>query len=374
MKIKTLYIYPVKSIRGCEVPSAPITARGFPHDRQFMLLKVHHEDQGPRYENMHVSIFASMCLFSTAMHLPKDGQEGTVEVTYRDPTDNTTSNLSIPLEPDTTDLDPIDVTMHQSPTSAQRMPKTYSQWFSARFGFEVVLAYLGQAYRPVLGNIAPNASVRNPIRRAQAEKQENQSWLSGMVNKMPGLPTVFNGGEVSNKEDYEISFADCSPYLIVSQTSLDNVSDRLDEGEKMNMEKFRPNMIVEGAEESWDEDYWGEVCLRGDAGKEVTLQLTANCVRCTSINVDFETGEFGKGPSGSALKKLSKDRRVDLGHKYSPVFGRYAFLPLESARADETFEVSTGDEVEVTKRNAERTTLMWPGIGQTPKTDKYPVC
>lgn len=124
-----------------------------------------------------------------------------------------------------------------------------------------MLAYLGPRYRSVLGNIAPNAAVRNPIRRAQADKARTSNgakgsgWLGSLVNSMPGLPTVFSNGdgagEEAQKEDYEITFADCSPYLLVSQTSLDNVSQRLLEGQQMDMEKFRPNIVVEGAEEAW---------------------------------------------------------------------------------------------------------------------------
>lgn len=106
---------------------------------------------------------------------------------------------------------------------------------------------------------------------------------------------------------------------------------------------------------------------------EVTLQLTANCVRCTSLTVDHETGKFGTGPGGNVLKLLQKDRRIDMGHKYSPVFGRYGFLNHETVRAGRQFEISVGDEVEITKRNQERTVLMWPGLGQTKKDDHFPV-
>lgn len=357
---------------------------------------------------MHVATFAEMCLFTTALTLPsspnKKSQDrdvegrkqgdGEIRVTYTNPTDKSTSTITMPLEPEIRDLEDIDVTMHQSQMTALRMPDWYCDWFSERFGFDVVLAYLGPRYRPVLGNIAPNAAVRNPIRQAQAEKVKQKSngakpssWLGGLVNSMPGLPTVFSNGdgsadgggdaEKAQKEDYEITFADCSPYLIVSKTSLDNVSERLADGAQMDVEKFRPNIVVEGAEEAWDEDYWGEVKLRSSsgegAGEEVTLQLTANCVRCTSLTVDHETGKFGTGPGGNVLKLLQKDRRVDMGHKYSPVFGRYAFIPYEMLKEGRQFEISAGDVIEVTRRNEERTVLMWPGLGQTKKDDHFPV-
>lgn len=49
-----------------------------------------------------------------------------------------------------------------------------------------------------------------------------------------------------------------------------------------------------------------------------------------------------------------KDRRVDKGMKYSPIFGRYGFL-RGSAEASRTINV--GDEAVVSKVNEERTTL-----------------
>ena len=47
--------------------------------------------------------------------------------------------------------------------------------------------------------------------------------------------------------------------------------------------------------------------------------LTNNCARCTSINVDFDTGVAAQGEKGTVLKKLMPDRRVDPGRS----LGRY---------------------------------------------------
>lgn len=99
---------------------------------------------------MHVATYAEMCLFTTALTLPggsdakeegltsEDGKQtdGEIRVTYTNPTDKFTSTLTIPLEPDIEDLEEIDVVMHQSQTTALRMPEQYSAWFSKRFGFD----------------------------------------------------------------------------------------------------------------------------------------------------------------------------------------------------------------------------------------------
>jgi hypothetical protein len=60
---------------------------------------------------------------------------------------------------------------------------------------------------------------------------------------------------------------------------------------------------------------------------------------------------MGTGETGSALKKLMKDRRVDKGAKYNPVFGRYVFLDPGSDKV----MVRVGDEVDVLRTMKERT-------------------
>lgn len=90
----------------------------------------------------------------------------------------------------------------------------------------------------------------------------------------------------------------------------------MEDGEKVVLEKFRPNVVVEGVE-AWDEDFWAELTV---SRVGVRIVLTANCSRCTSINVDLEKGEMGKGESGKLLKKMMRDWRVDTGAKWSPIF------------------------------------------------------
>lgn len=307
------------------------------------------------------------------------------QVTYKDPKSESTKTFRIPLQPDTSDLSPLDITMHQSPVTALAMPKKYADWFSSCFGYPVVLAYLGpDNYRPVLGNLAPNAATRNPVRRERQQIQQGKknetsgaSWISSFVNSMPALPTILSGGtnisEDDEGEDYQITFADCAPYLIASETSLSNISSRLPADQRMDITKFRPNIIVSGAESAFEEDFWAELSFSPSSppATETKITLTANCVRCTSINVDYTTGAFGTGDGGNVLKTMQKDRRIDMGHKYSPVFGRYGFLGREERGGGGGRSVKVGDEVVVTRRNEENTVLKWPGIGNTPKEELY---
>ena len=113
---------------------------------------------------------------------------------------------------------------------------------------------------------------------------------------------------------------------------------------------------------AFEEDFWAELRItttNPDHRDAAKFHLTANCARCVSINVDYATGKPGTGDCGSVLKTLMKDRRVDKGVKYSPIFGRYGFLDRGSTSGSDGNNagmcVRVGDRVEVAKRNVERT-------------------
>jgi uncharacterized protein YcbX len=285
-----------------------------------MLLKVTPEG----YKNMAVVHYYEMTQFLTNIILPDTDNkvQGSIRVDYVSPKGPKVNALDIPLQPSTQDLETVEVTMHRSSTKTFKMPASYNDWFSKCFGYEVVLAYLGPNRRDVLFE--------------DLKPKNNTSILSKIA-----------GNLLTESEPYNITFADCAPYLIVSKTSLADVSARLPEGEEMDITKFRPNIVVVGAKSPWEEDYWGGLHING-----ADLRLAHNCVRCKSINVDYQTGEQAAGEAGEMLKKLQKDRRVDKGSKWSPVFGRYSYWdPKCGART-----IKVGDDVAVTKFNRERTT------------------
>ena len=115
----------------------------------------------------------------------------------------------------------------------------------------------------------------------------------------------------------------------------------------MDVTKFRPNIVVSGSPAPFDEEYWAELRFPGGA----QMALTGNCLRCQSITVDYETGKPAADVSGQAWKKLSKDRRVDKGCTFMPVFGRYGYSPAPNIGR----EICVGDEAVLTRRNRDRT-------------------
>lgn len=332
MKISNLYVYPVKSLRAHSLDSAEVTRHGFKYDRRFMILQVVQGDDGsPSYKNMHVADYSEMVLFLTALHPPSGptARDGTISITFTPPQGDERT-LELPLEPETGGLEVIDIVMHLSPAKAYKMDGKYNDWLSSCFGYSVVLAYLGPHHREVLMSTSSN---RQPT--------QSPSWLSTITNTATSfLAPTTAGGE-------QITFADVAPYLVVSDRSMDDVHNRLPDGELMDITKFRPNIVVTGAREPWEEDFWGQITI----GSNTIVDCFHNCARCKSINIDYGTGEPGTTAAGKMLAKLQSNRRVDPGAKYSPVFGRYSFLHPSS----EGHIIGLGDEVVVSRENSERT-------------------
>lgn len=277
------------------------------------------------YKNMAVSRYPEMTQFL------QDMDNENVTVTYKAYGDaEKETSLTIPLSPDVEKLEPFDIDMHSSPTPAFLMPEKYSIWFSECFGYDVILAYIGGNRRAVLfQNMQPLEP--DPLTRFL---KKHVPFAGPYVEKIMGL---------HQNEQWKITFADCAPYLICSQTSLEDVSSRLPEGVDMDITKFRPNIVIKGAFEAYQEDYWGKIKINN----RPELTMAHNCVRCKSINIDYETGKPGTGPLGEVLKRLQKDRRIDIGAKWSPVFGRYSFWDPKY----KSEMVKVGDRVNVSKVN-----------------------
>jgi uncharacterized protein YcbX len=260
-------------------------------------------------------------------------------VSYRAPKSAEPSGdiLELDIHPDVSGLEKVDVNMHHSPTTGYNMGSNANKWFSSRFGFEVVLVYWGDNPRLALGNIPGKPYGFTP---------KPKSGFSQAISRLPLI-----GSFLTDKENDKIAFNDCAPYLIINQTSVNNVSSRLPEGTSMDLTKFRSNIVLSAPSlKEWEEDYWASIEF---PSIDTKIILTGNCGRCASLNVDYKTGEPGKGKEGEILKLMQKDRRIDEGMKYSPIFGRYGFV----SRGGEGKVVKVGDECWVGEMNERVTTF-----------------
>ncbi|MEC3977060.1 MOSC domain-containing protein [Amycolatopsis sp. H20-H5] len=124
-------------------------------------------------------------------------------------------------------------------------------------------------------------------------------------------------------------FADGHALLVLSESSLDNLNDRILErgAEPVPMDRFRPNMIVSGWREPHTEDEVREMSIGG-----VGIGYAMKCVRCTVPMVDQETGAKA-GPE--PIRSLAGYRRDPEG---GVVFGMKAVVTRPG-------QVAVGDAV-----------------------------
>ncbi|CZR37990.1 uncharacterized protein FPRO_06819 [Fusarium proliferatum ET1] len=329
LEVTQLYVYPVKGIRGTSLTKARLGPYGFEGDRTFSLQKVNRDGNGNvSHETMLIGYHLKLALFSASVDYDKG------QVTVRWTGDKADDSVEFPLKPAVEGRKTIETSLHTSKAKAYDMGDELSQWFSDRLGDEVRLVYIGNESRAVLGSLAPHSS--DALKKA--------SFTERIKNILPPL----------SHPPERLAFNDLAHYLVVTEESNNEVSSRLDEGYSMDITKFRPNIVVRGASKAFAEDFWGELTFAGG----IRMPLTANCYRCQSITVDYNTGKTATDDRGTVWKKLNKDRRVDKGAKWSPVFGRYGFCYGDATSKS----LTVGQRVDVTRINSQRTTFDWPHL------------
>ena len=125
----------------------------------------------------------------------------------------------------------------------------------------------------------------------------------------------------------QVSFGDALPCLVVSKESLDDLNARMDE--PLSMERFRPNLIVEGCP-SFDEDLWASFSI-GDVG----FSGVKLCDRCVLTTIAPDTG----AKSGEPLVTLATYRKQ---------YGRIYFG--QNAVPEKTGQLVVGDSIDVHRR------------------------
>ena len=267
-----------------------------------MLIRVHDgQPFSPPYkshvngnlENMTITYYPELALFLQAID-----SNGTLTVTHNPP-DGRNKSLEIHLEPELGHLEEVDVQLHRSPAKGYKMPDRVNIWFSKCLGYDVMLLYIGPNRRPVLGNLSPNAS--------QHSGAASKSWMSTITSSVPSF--------IASKdvEGVGLSFADVAAYLVITEESLRDVDSRLQDGTKMDVTKFRPNIVLAGGGEAYEEDFWGSITINAKKRKEnskvTEIVLTQNCGRCVSINVDYSTGKSGTGEANVLKNERPEGRQ-----------------------------------------------------------------
>ncbi|PZF87146.1 MOSC domain-containing protein [Micromonospora deserti] len=136
------------------------------------------------------------------------------------------------------------------------------------------------------------------------------AWISALLDRPVRLVWLAQparhiaAGEREHDTGDQVSFADAYPLLLTSTASLAALNGWLtDAGEEpVPMNRFRPNLVVDGAP-AWAEDAWAGRPVRVGG---VRLRAAGSCDRCVVTTTDQETGVRGKEP----LRTLARHRNV----------------------------------------------------------------
>ncbi|KAL3146505.1 hypothetical protein ABBQ32_000756 [Trebouxia sp. C0010 RCD-2024] len=120
----------------------------------------------------------------------------------------------------------------------------------------------------------------------------------------------------------ETAFSDAFPFLVTFQASLNDLNQRLEAPVSMN--RFRPNIVLDGEQAPWAEDEWGmrNIRVQLSQGNAVDLELCKPCSRCTVPLVEQETAEKRLQPI-LAMKDFRTGKHLGFDK-----FGKYADTPV----------------------------------------------
>lgn len=238
LTVSQLFIYPVKSLGGIQVQSAQLTDRGFTYDRRWMLV-----DDNNRFISQRE--FAVMALLQTAI------TENGIAVTDKR---NVLNSCMIPFAAETNET--VKVQVWDDECDAQIVSDELNNWFTNTLGINCKLVFM------------PDDSMRKVDSRYAANNEIT-------------------------------SFSDGYPLLLIGQSSLDDLNNRLEE--KLAIDRFRPNVVFTGGK-PYEEDTMAAFEING-----ISFYGVKQCARCVVTTIEQSTAAKGKEP----LKTLAAYRQLN---------------------------------------------------------------
>jgi uncharacterized protein YcbX len=242
--LSEINIYPIKSLGGISLQESQLEEKGLQYDRRWMLI----DEEG--------TFITQRKHFELAL-LQVDIAAGRLVIAHKSDFSQT---LSFPIEEHSGK--PITVRIWDDTCSALEVSREVSDWFSDYLKMKVKL-------------------VRMPL---EEKRKVDPRYASN---------------------DEIVSFSDGYPCLIIGQSSLNGLNERLADPVPMN--RFRPNFVFTGGEahieDTFDNFYIGNIFF----------SAVKPCARCVLTTVDQQTGVKGQEPLRTLAGYRTSNKKVLFG-------------------------------------------------------------
>lgn len=242
--LSEINIYPVKSLSGISLDESEVTDRGLKYDRRWLLVDKYGKFLTQRVLPQMSLIKVNIDKYSLIFsHKQKDD-----------------ASFSIPMESYSEEEN--EVIIWNDTVRAVYAGKEADEWFSAALDFKCRLVQM------------PDKSKR-------------------FVDKKYAVQNEI------------VSFADAYPFLLIGQSSLNDLNSRLEV--KLPMNRFRPNLVFTGGK-PFDEDKMKRFKLN-----DITFFPVKPCARCVVTTVNQETGTKEKEPLETLASYRTQNNKVLFG-------------------------------------------------------------
>lgn len=240
LTLSEIFVYPIKSLGGISLFEAVVEPRGLQFDRRMMLV-----DNNGNFITQR--IYPQMALFKTSII------DNKLIVTYS----KSNQSIQLPLiAEENSFLQKIKVRIWDDLCNASIISDEANEFFSDLIGIKCSLVFMPEDEKRI---VDPNKKYIN--------------------------------------DEHIVSFADGYPFLIIGQSSLNELNRRLETPIPVN--RFRPNFVFTGGK-AFEEDQWKNFQIGG-----IKFKAVKPCARCVITTTDQQTAERSNEP----LKTLATFRR-----------------------------------------------------------------
>ena len=346
-RVKSLWIYPVKSCRGVEVNKGAVIGTGMKHDRQYCFAQLYskstvspnspkEEKASPKWMFLTQRLKPTMALIKTEVWIP-------------DPSSPAYSRKNPNVQSEGVLVIKFPKLKKISGVWAPLIGPLISVFGTAEYSVQIPLD-------PTPNQIKRNGYITeqmeiwddSPKSLKVASTESSDPWIQELQRylEMENHLALFRVSKEDTREVYRnaprkeeigyqstVGFQDAYPLHILNLASVHDIGKKLDRGAPpLGAMNFRPNIVITGGE-PYAEDSWKRVMI----GK-YEYYVSCRTTRCLLPNVNPATGESSRSEPNRTLRMY---RRIDKG------VPKHACLGMHMVPASAESEIEVGNEVEI---------------------------